>query len=69
MFDPAKDCEREDCKIRSSGGSSTLAYYPPVYDKYGNNTNPDMNVTSYEKHCMTCEKSWSESWQNHERIR
>lgn len=33
---PNPECEREDCKFEINGGASTLAYYPPVYDKNGN---------------------------------
>lgn len=39
----------------------TCAYYPPVYDKHGNNTNPDGNVTSGSLNCITCGKTWSYS--------
>ena len=67
MFDPAKHCEREDCRIRKSSGGTTLMYYPPVYDKHGNNLNPDMNVTTYYASCSTCGKQWTEGWQNGKR--
>jgi len=33
-------------------------YYPPIYDKHGNNTNPDGNTTSGETTCTTCNKKW-----------
>ena len=51
-------CDKE-CRIRHSGGQTTMAYYPPIYDKYGRNTNPDMNVTTSTAHCVTCGKNWS----------
>lgn len=69
MFDPAKDCNREDCRISKGSGMTTLAYYPPVYDKYGNNTNPDMNTTTYHASCSSCGVSWTEVYQAGERIR
>ena len=38
---------------------TTCAYYPPIYDKHGNNTNPDMNSTSGPVDCLTCKKHWT----------
>jgi len=62
-FDPAKDCDREDCRIQESGGSTTCMYFPPIYDKYGNNINPDGNITTYHMKCSTCGTSWIDSYQ------
>jgi len=68
MFEPAKDCSAEDCRIIDNGyGTTTCMYYPPVYDKHGNNLNPDMNSTSYPKKCITCGKEWVEVWRNGQR--
>jgi len=62
-FTPAKDCSREDCRIEQSPGSSTLMYYPPVYDKYGVNINPDRNITTYHMFCRVCNNTWIDSYQ------
>jgi hypothetical protein len=43
------ECPREDCRFSYSPGRATLAYYPPVYDKNGVNTNPDRNRFYVEK--------------------
>lgn len=37
---------------------TTDMYYPPVYDKNGNNINPDGNITSGSVKCSTCNKEW-----------
>jgi len=52
-------CPRDDCRFIESLGSTTLAYYPPIYDKNGVNTNPDMNITTSALECLTCGKRWS----------
>lgn len=57
MKSPNPECENE-CRFREYNHGTTLAYYPPVYDKYGNNINPDRNVTSGEIHCSVCSKVW-----------
>lgn len=36
-------------------------YFPPVYDKHGNNLNPDGNTTSSDVTCSTCNKKWNSS--------
>lgn len=65
FIDGGIGCSRDDCRITESGPSmTTMAYYPPVYDKQGNNTNPDMNITTYPRRCLSCGKSWTEHWQN-----
>lgn len=53
-------CKREDCRISGSGtGSITAAYFEPVYDKHGNNLNPDRNVATMYYNCGICGKSWN----------
>lgn len=40
---------------RSEGMSArTCVHYVPVYDKEGNNNNPDRNVTTTGYHCFNC---------------
>lgn len=38
---------------------TTAMYYHPVYDKHGNNINPDGNITSGSVKCSTCNKEWT----------
>jgi hypothetical protein len=69
FVDGGLGCSRDDCMITSNGPSTTtMAYYPPVYDKNGVNTNPDMNVTTHHQRCISCGKTWIEEWQNGIRI-
>ena len=37
---------------------TTDAYYPPQYDKNGNNLNPDGNITTTKISCSTCNRQW-----------
>jgi len=57
-----KTCPKE-CRIAFGPGVTTCAYYPPVYDKNGNNINPDRNTTSGNCSCMACGKAWTYSTQ------
>ena len=58
MIDPNPECSRKDCKFIETPGVATLAYYPPIYDKNGVNTNPDMNTSTSTLECLTCCKRW-----------
>lgn len=66
--DGGPGCSRDDCSIRIVSGSVTLAYYPPTFDKLGMNTNRDRNITTSNKRCTSCGKSWTEQWQGDQRI-
>lgn len=67
--DGGPGCSRDDCRLTPNGPeTTTMAYYPSVWDKQGNNLNPDMNTTSKNLRCLTCGKSWTEQWQNGIRI-
>ena len=57
MPDSTHQCNN-DCRIQFGPSSTTCAYYPPVYDKHGNNINPDRNTTHGECWCRTCGKKW-----------
>lgn len=48
----------KECRITQTPASTTLMYFPPVYDGYGNNMNPDRNTTSWSESCSTCGKTW-----------
>jgi hypothetical protein len=50
-----------DCRFSHGVSMTTMAYYPPVYDKHGNNVNPDMNSTSGSIYCSVCKKNWTYS--------
>lgn len=52
---------KKPTKITSAGPSTrTLVYYQLIYDKYGNNTNPDKNITTFTYKCLECETIFSE---------
>ena len=57
---PNPSCKLE-CRFSTSFGITTAAFYTPVYDNAGVNTNPDMNITSTTVNCSVCNKSWSSS--------
>lgn len=59
------NCETpSNCRIQYSAGMTTMMYYPPIYDGFGNNTNPDMNTTTRHGECHTCKRKWAEHYQN-----
>ena len=53
-----KDCPQEDCIIRFGGMSRTMLAWRPSYDKKGNMSGLDPNVTTTEVFCDTCKKTW-----------
>ena len=55
MTNPNPTCHK-DCRFTTGVGSRTCTYYQPIYDKHGNNTNPDMNTTTYSMSCLVCGK-------------
>jgi hypothetical protein len=59
-MNPNPGCEL-DCRFTYGVTTTTCAYYPPVYDKHGNNLNPDLNVTSGSVRCSVCDKEWNYS--------
>lgn len=58
-MNPNPDCVREDCRFTVSGTFTTCIYFSPIYDKYGNNLNPDGNITAGSVECTTCKQKWS----------
>jgi hypothetical protein len=56
-MNPNPTCDKE-CRFRVSGGSTTCAYYAPIYDKFGVNINPDRNITTNEVTCTVCNRTW-----------
>lgn len=58
MFkNPNPNCDKE-CLFTKGDYITTLVEYTPMYDKHGNNINPDRNTTYYNISCMTCRKIW-----------
>lgn len=62
MMNPNPTCPNK-CRFSYTDVYTTAAYYPPVFDKDGNNINPDLNTTSGKVSCSTCDKLWSYSTQ------
>jgi hypothetical protein len=58
----SKDCNKE-CRFTTGMSMTTAMYFPPVYDKNGENLNPDGNITSQSVMCNTCKKKWTASTQ------
>jgi hypothetical protein len=52
------DCPRDDCRFTPGVMSVTCVYFPPSYDKNGNNLNSDGNVTSGKVACTKCGREW-----------
>lgn len=61
-----KGCPRADCRISFHGSmTTTLAFSPSYYDKYGNFIDsPDPNTVTSNYHCNTCGKQWTVSKTN-----
>ena len=46
------------CVFNVGPGSSTCLYFPPSYNRAGENLNPDGNTMSYSVGCSACGKGW-----------
>jgi len=57
MIIPDPDCNRQ-CRYTRGITSTTMVCDPPLYDREGNKINSDRNVTSYEMHCIACDRRW-----------
>ena len=57
MSNPNPTCDK-DCRFAVGVSMSTAMYFQPVYDKHGNNLNPDGNTTTSTVSCGVCGKSW-----------
>ena len=61
MFDnPNPGCEKE-CVFRGAMSTTTAMYFEPMYDKNGNNLNPDGNITTTNVSCAVCNRQWVSS--------
>lgn len=56
-MNPKPDC-KQDCRFSYGISSTTCMYFHPVYDKQGNNLNPDANITTRSLKCFTCNECW-----------
>lgn len=63
MMNPNPTCPNDNCRFHYGMSMTTSMYYHPVYDKSGNNINPDANITSGSVKCSTCNKEWNYSSQ------
>lgn len=57
MISPNPTCEKE-CRFVNGPMFTTSMYFPPVYDKHGNNVNPDGNSSSGKVKCVICNRQW-----------
>jgi hypothetical protein len=62
MQNPNPKCEKE-CRFSYGPTVTTAMYYSPVFDKHGNNLNPDGNTSFSEVSCYVCHQSWYASTQ------
>lgn len=54
-------CDTPDkCRIQAGASSTTLAYYPPIFDGHDRNVNTGRNTTTTQMRCLVCGKEWSE---------
>lgn len=63
MTNPNPTCQNENCRFHYGMSMTTSMYFPPVFDKNGNNINPDGNITSGSVSCSVCAKAWTYSTQ------
>ncbi len=59
-MNPNPDCQLE-CRFHWGPSMTTCMYFAPVYDKHGNNLNPDANITTATVNCTVCNKTWTAS--------
>ena len=58
MFNnPNPTCQNE-CVFKMGMATTTVVNYDPIYDKNGNNLNPDGNITTSTVSCSTCNRQW-----------
>ena len=60
IYNPDPSCEKE-CRFHVQHGGTTAMYFPPVYDKHGNNLNPDRNISTVYVACSVCGRNWAGS--------
>jgi len=63
-FKNAPACDRlDECRFQATTPmSSTLLYFPPIYNREGENLNPDGNKVTQAFRCTVCRKEFVETW-------
>jgi hypothetical protein len=51
-------CPREDCRVELGASTSTCMGWSETYNKYGNRSDVDPNITSQSLRCLTCGARW-----------
>ncbi len=51
-------CLRSDCRFYITNTVRTAAYTLPAYDRKGNNLQADLNITTGNLSCSSCERKW-----------
>ena len=51
-------CDKE-CRFQTGASSVTAMYFPPTYNKNGENINPDGNVETCKVWCTECGRQWT----------
>ena len=61
-------CPKCEKPTKRSGGVGmvTLAYYAPIYDENGVNTNPDRNTRTSQYHCYECDGDYTVEGNDHD---
>jgi len=54
---PNPTCENE-CRFAFDPERVTSMHYMPIYDKHGNNINPDAGPVQGTVKCYACDKVW-----------
>ena len=57
FINPNPECT-DECAFSTGPSMVTAMYFTPVYDKHGNNLNPDRNWHTTEVSCHKCSTSW-----------
>lgn len=63
VVEDGANCQRSDCVIVEGGLHQTLAYFPPMKNRSGESTNKDMNTYTACRRCLTCGRTWDETYQ------
>lgn len=53
-----KDCPNENCSVQELFSTSTAMSWAVVYDKQGNLTSRDPNITTTDYFCHICGGAW-----------
>ena len=68
IIEGGPECMRDDCMLQMGVSTMTLAHFPQIFNKNGDNVNPDGNLSITDVRCLSCGKSWKEGWKNGTKI-